>query len=187
MIGAEAGGSATATNSIVINATGSAVNDAGTGTCVIDPVRSSPEAVNSDDIVHRNPLNGELYIDRIRYAYKTFLASAPAVITLSDTTSSILVINWTSGSGLVEVFLPDTVDVPAGTYVMVKNFSQTAGQDVIVNPAAASTDTIDKATTSIELDSNTRSPTGGGGSCIEVMKIRIGEWIITRGYNQIFG
>ena len=186
-IGGEAGGVSAAANSITINATGSAVNDAGTGTCVISPVRSSPEANNSDDIVHRDPLSGELYLDRIRYAFKTVLATGPQVINLNDTTSSIMVINWTSGSGLVEVFLPLTGDVPGGTYVMVKNFSQTAVQDVVVSVAALSPDTIYKAATSIELDSNTRSPTGGGGSCIEVMKVRDREWIITRGYNQIFG
>mgnify|MGYP003109714293 CR=1 FL=1 len=187
MIGAEAGGVATAANSIVINATGSVLNDAGINTLVIDPVRNAPTDFNSDDILHRDPLNGEIYQDRIRYAFKTNILTGAATFTLDDTTSSIQVFNWVSGSGIASVFLPNTADVPLGTYVMIKNFSQTAGQSVIVNPALGSPDTIDKAGTSIELDSTTRAPTGGGGSCIEVMKVRVREWIITRGYNQIFG
>mgnify|MGYP003630549849 CR=1 FL=1 len=186
-IGGEAGGVSADANSITINASGSAVNDAGTGTCVIKPIRNRPVDANSDDILHIDPLTFEVYEDRIRYAYKTFLATTNATITLDDSTSSIMVINWTSGSGLVEVFLPDTADIPAGTYVMVKNFSQTPGQSVAVSIASGSADTIDKANTSMELDSAARSTTGGGGSCIEVMKVRNREWIITRGYNQIFG
>jgi hypothetical protein len=186
-IGGDAGGVSAAANSITINATGAVLNDAGTGSCVVSPVRTITEAINSNDIVHRNPLSGELYIDRIRYDFKTVLVTGSQVITLNGTASSILVINWTSGSGLVEIYLPLTNDVPDGTYMMIKNYSQTAGQDVVVNCAALSPDTVDKTSTVIQLDSSPRGPTGGGGSCIEVMKIRDREWIITRGYNQIFG
>ena len=189
-IGALAGSTSMADNSIVINATGVARNSAAASSCVIDPIRSIETAESSSQIIHQNPTTKELYIDRIRYDMRVIRVNANGNVRLTKDDPSTIVINWTGGSGLYEVFLPPTSGagaVPIGTFYTIKNYSQTAGQSVAVDGAVASGDTLDKAATSAQLDANTRSTNGGGGSCIECVCLDENEWMFMRQYMQVFG
>jgi hypothetical protein len=183
-IGASAGATTMNDNSIVINATGSTRNSAGVSTCVIDPVRGVERAQNDEELLHINSTSKEVYFDRIRYNFRLINTNAGGFVNLTDTDPSVIIVNWTSGSGIYGVFLPSTSTIPFGTYFIIKNLSTTPGQDVAINPFSGQT--IDNSTAAASLSSTARSTTGGGGSCLEVMYQRGTNWIIVRGYNQSF-
>jgi hypothetical protein len=184
-IGASAGATTMNNNSIVINATGSTRNSAGVSTCVIDPVRGVERAQNDEELLHINSITKEVYFDRIRYNFRLINVNAGGFTNLTNTDPSVIIVNWTSGSGIYGIFLPDTITVPFGTYFIIKNQSTTPGQDIAVNPFGSNT--IDNSTTACTLDSSARTVNGGGGSCLEVMYSRGTNWVILRGYNQVFG
>ena len=185
-IGASAGLTTMDDNSIVINATGSTLNSAAASSCVIDPIRGVERGNNDPELLHVNRSTKELYVDRIRYDYRTINVNAGGFVNLTAADPSVIIVNWTGGSGIYGVFLPDlsTGTIPFGTYFIIKNLSTTPGQDVSVNPIAGQT--IDNDTASASLSSTARTTTGGGGSCIEVMYNRGTNWILVRGYNQAF-
>jgi len=175
-------------NSIVINATGSGLDTTVANSCVIDPIRTVESAENSEDILHRNPTTKELYMDRIRYSFRTVEVAAGGTTTqLTAADPSIIIVRWTGGTGNHTVYLPDTADVPLGTFFIVKNFGETAAQRVLMDRKQLTSNTIDTSATVVELDSSTRSTTGGGGSCMEVLKVGTNEWALMRGYYQSFG
>ena len=188
-IGALAGNSQMDKNCIVINATGLDVSTVINGTCKIDPIRiGQSKGGNTDELLHHNDVTKEVYVDRIRYTHKVVAVTNSATLQLTALDPSVFIIDWTSGSGLYEVLLPAANSVPRGTYYMIKNFSQTAGQSVVINRGGGTSDTIDKdGGTGCQLDSTPRNAAGGGGSCLEVMCVSDTEWCILRGFNQIFG
>ena len=183
-IGASAGATTMNDNSIVINATGATRNSAGAFTCVIDPVRPLEARQNDEELLHLNRSTKEVYVDRIRYNFRGINVNAGGFVNLTNEDPSVIIINWTGGSGTYGVFLPNTSTIPLGTYYIIKNLSTTPGQDVAVNPFSGQT--IDNSASAASLSSTARTTTGGGGSCLEVMYQRGSNWIIVRGYNQAF-
>ena len=173
-------------NSIILSADNSNFNPSTPGV-YINGINDTSQAENSGDILHLNPTTKELYTDRIRYSFEKYDVNNNGTITLTASSPSVIIVNWTGGTPTLvqNVRLPVASTVPVGTYFMIKNFSQTGGYNVTVTAQGA--DTIDKSVTGCEIDSNARILAGGGGSCIELMCVTSSEWAIMRGYNQIFG
>jgi len=170
-------------NTLVLNASGSALNTGGANRCYIRPVRQNQ--INTDDEVCYLDNDGgtfELTHGRLKPGIFEITAAAGGSYNASAFSKTITICRWTPGSpGLFVYNLPNASFIVGGQRFIIKNFSQDPTQTVEVRPATGQL--IDGSNTPLQLTASARSTAGGGGSCVELVEYN-NQWYVVASYNQ---
>ena len=185
-IGRSAGQTQLNDNCIVLNASGADRSTTSTGKFYVDPIDSVPTNQNGDDILFYNSASKEVYVDRQRFSINTQFGASGSTYTMASDERDVLILRWVSGgAGTWTVNLPNASFVRQGTRFVVKNYTQTSGQEVAIVPNG--TNTIDGSNLAIRLPATPRLSSGGGGSSVELMLVDSGvQWIVLNSYNGTY-
>jgi len=183
VIGCNAGRTQADDNCIILNATVSNLDSAGSDRCYIAPLRQNQ--TNTDDEVVCWDNDGgtfELTHSRLKPSITQINALPGGSYSSSSATKTISIIRWTPGSpGTFTYNLPSVFSINQGQRFIIKSFTTDPTQIVEIRPQTGQL--IDGSNTPLQLTGSARSTSGGGGSCVELVEYS-NQFFIIAAYNQ---
>ena len=182
-IGHEAGRNRLGDGCIVLNGTGAALDTPplATNGFYVAPIVNA-KANQDQFVLSYNTADSSITHDYFRLSVTELSAAAGGTYSMGLADSTVITTRWTPGLGTFTITLPQILTMQTGRRFYIKNNSITPNQIVRVSPFVG--DRIDGTADPIDLNTAARTPSGGGGSAVEVVEISTG-WIVISNYNHL--